>query len=81
MTFNIMQWNARSIRSNKGDLEQFLHKNNIHAALVSETWLKNVYTFSITGYSAIRKDRLDGYGGVMILLRNSFYYQELVCTT
>ena len=77
MLLNIVQWNARSLRSNKGDLEQFMHQQNIHMALISETWLKNTFPFNIPGYCIIRKDRLDGYGGVAIVLKRSLIFQEL----
>ena len=77
MSINILQWNSRSIRSNKGDLEQLLHKNQIHIALISETWLKVGSTFSLSGYNVCRMDRDDGYGGVAILIKNDVSYKQL----
>ena len=77
MTINIAQWNSRSIKSNKGDLQQYMYEHNIHIALISETWLKNDQWFNIAGYNIIRKDRHDGYGGVAILLKKSFHYENI----
>ena len=81
MNLNILQWNARSITSNKGDLELFMHDNNIHVALISETWLKKDKFFSISGYNILRSDRNDGFGGVAILIKTHFLYTDLGCVT
>lgn len=35
-----MQWNARSVVSNKGSLVKYLYDHDIDVALISETWLK-----------------------------------------
>ena len=77
MSFNILQWNARSIRSNKGDLERFLFINNIQIALICETWLKRVSQFSVPGFNIVRKDRNDGYGGVAVLIKSNLVFQEI----
>lgn len=73
---NIVQWNARSISSNKYSFVQFLVQYNIDIALVVETWLKPGIDFSIQGYSCIRKDRIDGHGGVLILINEDIVYES-----
>ena len=77
MPLNILQWNARSIRSNKGDLERFMFINKIQIGLVCETWLKRDSQFSFPHYNIIRRDRADGYGGVAVLVSSSLPFQVL----
>lgn len=66
---SFLQWNARSIKTNKGYLEKFLYDNKIDIGLISETWLKKSNFINFTGYNVFRNDRDDGYGGVAILLK------------
>ena len=77
MYINILQWNARSIRSNKGDLERFLFNNEIQIGILCETWLKNNSQFSIAGFNIVRKDRDDGYGGVALLIKSRLIFQKI----
>lgn len=79
MVLKIIQSNARSIRSNRGDLELFIHEKNVHVALINDTWLKKDSHFSSPSYRTIWKDTQDGYGAVTILVKNNFSYQQLVC--
>ena len=77
MNINFLQWNSRSVRSNKGELEKLLHVEKVDIGLISETWLKENIHFSLSRYNFIRKDRYDGYGGVGILISNRISYQIL----
>lgn len=65
----IIQINIRSLNKNKNLLEYILHRDKIDIALISETWLNNDNT-SISGYTIYNKNRVDGYGGVAILISN-----------
>lgn len=38
---------------------------------LSETWLTSEHSFRVPGYTCVREDREDGYGGVAILIKNS----------
>lgn len=71
-----MQWNSRSVISNKGLLEKYIFDNKLNAVLLSETWLKKKNNINFTGFNIFRCDRDDGYGGVAILLRNNFTYVQ-----
>jgi hypothetical protein len=74
----ILQWNARSIATNKSNLLNYLKTETIDFMLISETWLKPHHTFKISSFSCIRKDRgPDGKGGVAILVSNKYNYQTL----
>lgn len=75
-----MQWNARSAASNKNSLCKFLSENNIGIALISETWFKPNTIINIYGYHIIRNDRVDGKGGVAILIKNTLPFNELIVT-
>ena len=45
--------------------------------MISETWLAPHTKFSVSGYNIFRKNRDDHYGGVCILVKRKFQYQEL----
>ena len=74
---NIVQWNAQSIISNKLLLTQFLHDNNIHIAIISETWLTPIKSFKISGYVIERNDIGNRHNGVAILINNSITYHKI----
>lgn len=76
----MLNWNARSIKTNKANLEELLLNRKIQIATITETWLSFNDIFNISGYSIIRCDRFDGYGGVAILIRNDIPYKELSIT-
>lgn len=65
----IIQINIRSLKKNKNLLEYTLYRDKIDIALVSETWLNNDNT-KISGYTIYNRNRLDGYGGVAIIISN-----------
>ena len=76
-TFNICQWNSRSAISNKANLEILLQQNNIDIDLISETWFKPGSYISFPSYNVVRKDRVDGKGGVAILIKNNIQFSEI----
>lgn len=70
---NILQWNARSAVANKTTLEKFLFDQNVHIALISETWFKPGVFVNFPGYNIIRDDRTDGKTGVAIFFKNKYF--------
>lgn len=72
--FNVIHINSQSIPAHYPDLLSSLNVKNIHAILVSETFLKPCLpstSYSIPGFHLIRNDRIDkGGGGVAIYLRS-----------
>ena len=66
-------WNVGSVIHKSNELLGTLVKNNIHVALVTETWLRPSNYFSITGYRVVRMDRSGGRkgDGVAILIHHS----------
>lgn len=66
---SFIQWNIRSLNSNKINLVLLVQENQPDLIFLSETWLKPTQTMNIPGYFNIRKDRVDGYGGIAIAVR------------
>lgn len=65
----IIQINIRSLRTNKPLLDTLINKLNIDIILLSETWLKQQFAYS--GYNTFVNNRVDGYGGVAILVKKN----------
>lgn len=63
--------------SNRLELQNLLYEQDIHIALISETWLKPNIQFSIRGYTIIRNDCGNDHNGVAIFVRNGIYFQKL----
>lgn len=66
--YRILQWNSRSVLSNKGSFEKFLEENDINISLVSGTWLKPNIDIIFNGYNIFRKDRKFSRGGGVLVL-------------
>lgn len=77
---NFIQWNVRSIKSNRLFLKTLLFDHKIHCGLISEDWLKPTENFVIKGYDTIRSDRIDGYGGTCLLIKHPIKYTKIDCT-
>lgn len=76
---NVVHINAQSIPAHYPDLlASFEQQNNIHAILVSESWLKpclSSSSYPLPGFHLIRNDRTgSGGGGVAIYLRAHIPY-------
>lgn len=76
-SFNIIQWNARSLKANKLFLDTLLFSHKIHCAIISESWLKPSEQFNFNGYNIVRSDREDGYGGSCI--KRGINYSTINC--
>lgn len=71
---NIIQWNGRSVYSNKSSLQNYLIRNQIHVAALSETWFKINETVKFTNYKVVRCDRYDEKGGSAIVIHSSLKF-------
>lgn len=80
-TFNVCHINAQSVPSHYSELYATFTDNNVHAILISESWLKpNLLStsYSLPGFVLIRNDRLEKRGGgVAIYLRCEFRHRVL----
>lgn len=76
--FNVIHINAQSIPAHYPELLASFDGKNIHAILVSESWLKPCLpstSYSLPGFNLIRNDRTgSGGGGVAIYLRSHISY-------
>lgn len=73
----VLQWNGRSVISNKGVLEKYMFDNKINIALLSETWFKPSSKINFTGFNLFRFDRDDGYAGVAILVKKNLSFSKI----
>ncbi len=68
-----MVTNVRSLVPKIEEVQEFLNRNQISIAFVTETWLRPTITDSvvnIVGYSLMRRDRLsDSHGGICIYIK------------
>lgn len=68
---NLFQWNSQSLRPKLCSFADLLARENIHIAIISESWLDSESDMTISGYNVYRTDRWDGYGGVAIIVHKS----------
>lgn len=73
----IMQWNCRSAVPKKHEIIHLINKYDTCLFALSETWLKPGSIFKIHGFSCLRDDRSDGYGGVALLIRNTISFTPM----
>lgn len=74
---NILNWNARSLNGKEDELFHFLTVNNVHIAVITETYLKPGSSIKRNpNYFIYRNDRLDGAcGGVAIIVDRRIKHQ------
>lgn len=73
----VIQWNCQSLKNKKHELIQLINYQEPFLVCLQETWLRQESMFKIPGYSCLREDRPDGYGGVAILIKNSYTFSHL----
>lgn len=56
---NLLQWNSQSLRPKLTEFESLLIKDQIHIAIVCETWLEEGSSLNISQYNIYRRDRYD----------------------
>lgn len=76
---NILNWNARSIKGKEDELFNFLRKQNIQLAAITETFLKpGISIKRDPNYLVYRNDRIDGAaGGVAIIIHKRIKHKLL----
>lgn len=74
----VSNWNARSVRPKKIELEEFLARKKIDVGVISETRLTPSRNFSLSGHYTIRLDRDNSSGGdVAVLIKQGIRYDIL----
>lgn len=73
----LLQCNYRSIRPKLNQFLHFVEKAKFSFIALSEKWLLPSDTFNLPGYHIERKDRADGYGGVMLAIRHGISYRRI----
>lgn len=78
---NLLIFNAHSVRPRKKEIIDFLVTNDIHIALINETFLDSSETFYVRGYRVYRLDRSGPHrgGGVAIIIKLSIDHDLLPC--
>lgn len=74
---NIIQLNIKSLNSSRNLLEIYLNQHQIDICILSEIWLKPDHKIYIKDYQFVSACRLQGYGGVGILVKNDIKYNLL----
>jgi hypothetical protein len=80
----IMITNVRSLTPKIDEVQEFLNRNDITMAFITETWLKPTIVDSvknIPGYTVLRKDRAsDNHSRVCLFIRNDYLmYTRIAC--
>ena len=76
-SINIVQWNSRSLISNKVFLDNYLQSKRVDILAISETWCKPSNSIRCSGYNIQRFDRIDGKGGVAIMIKHNYCFQPI----
>lgn len=75
--FNTLLWNSQSLRPKLSSFENVLVQENIHIAVVCETWLEPESRLKVRDYNIYRSDRDDSYGGVAVFTHKSIQSQRV----
>ena len=73
----LLYWNANGIVKSKIELLHFLAQHHIDVAFLCETHLKATDVLSVPHFRVHRSDRADGYGGTLILIKNSIPHTRI----
>lgn len=76
----IVTWNARSISAKKIPLADFLIRQKINLALITETHLRPEVNFSMPNFHFLRLDRRNAGnrgGGVAIIIRSGINFTQM----
>ena len=79
-----MSLNIQSILAKKASFDNLMDDYNPDIVAISETWLSSdipSHEFFPKGYHTYRKDRVDGYSGVLLACHNNISCQEIHFTT
>ena len=74
----IFQWNCNGLLAHIHEFKQHLAQNSYDVICLQETFLKSNKSFSLAGFSVIRKDREGSRkGGLITLIKDSLNYTEI----
>ena len=73
----ILLWNARGIYSKLSEFKNYVYKIEPLIICLTETHLKTKYSLTLKNYQILRKDRTDGYGGLVVFFHNSVTFRNL----
>ncbi|KAK9876352.1 hypothetical protein WA026_012661 [Henosepilachna vigintioctopunctata] len=71
MNLKILQWNIRSINCNKYHILQLIKDLDLDMLVLSETFLKPHFNFTLKGFYSLRDDRADGFGGIAFFIKEN----------
>jgi len=77
---SVLQWNCNGIIKHQNELRNHLCRNSNKYDIIclQETFLKPDKKFNIPGYTAVRRDRVDGdKGGVLTLVKQNLNYTQI----
>ncbi|KAL4084131.1 hypothetical protein QTP88_027966 [Uroleucon formosanum] len=76
----LVNWNANGLKSKRSTLAEFLSRNKIDIAGITETHLKDSENFKIPGYEIYRNDRKHTHssGGVAILIKKNLKHNPII---
>lgn len=77
LNLKIVQWNIRSINSNRENLNNLICREKPHIILLNETWLKPNQNFCLKSFHIVRQDRDDGYAGVATCIRKNIVFNTI----
>lgn len=70
----VIQWNCQSLISKRHELIYMINKYDPFIICLQETWLRQDSNFRMPGFTCLRADRNDGYGGAAMLIKNSLSF-------
>ena len=79
-SLNLIILNTQSIKNKKGITSCMIDETRPDIMIITETWLSpDILNSEIfpRGYSVFRKDRADGFGGVLIACRNGIICSDV----
>ena len=68
---HLILWNARSLYGKLNQLKKYIYSLQPLIVCITETHLKPKYSPKFQNYNSYRKDRGDGYGGLLVLCHKS----------
>jgi len=74
----IFQWNCNGLLAHVNEFKQHLAQNSCDVICLQETFLKSNKSFSLAGFSVIRKEREGSRkGGLITLIKDTLNYTEI----
>lgn len=77
-SINALIWNAQCIHNKSDEFFAYLIDNNVHVALITETWLKTKHTLFHPKFKIYRFDRIRSRGGGVAIVVNKQIRHKLM---